>query len=61
MVHFTMEKNYKMVLWKDLWYCTENYGTSIYEGEKHCRLPKPKKLSFIMENPKLFTRKIEVF
>ena len=23
-----------MVLWKKLWYYTENYGTSIYEGKK---------------------------
>ena len=32
-----------MVLWKKLWYITENYRTSIYEGNRHCRLPKPNK------------------
>ena len=42
----TMEKT--MVKWTKLWYYTENYGTSIYE-EKKCRLPKTKKLCFIME------------
>ena len=44
----TMEKT--MVLWTKLWYYTENYGTSIYEGKKkRGRLPKTKKLWFIME------------
>ena len=33
-----------MVLWTKLWYYTENYGTSIYEGKKRGRLPKTKKL-----------------
>ena len=33
-----------MVLWTKLWYYTENYGTSIYEGKKHGRLPKNRKL-----------------
>ena len=28
----TMDKT--MVLWKTIWYYTENYGTSIYEGKK---------------------------
>ena len=51
-----MGKNYgnmekTMVIWIILWYYTENYGTSIYEGKKHGRLPKTKKLSFIMEKP----------
>ena len=35
---FTMEKLWyygkSMVLWTKLWYYTENYGTSIYEGKK---------------------------
>ena len=38
-----------IVLWKKLWYFTENYGTSIYEGGKHDKLPKAKKLWFIIE------------
>ena len=29
-----------IVLWTKLWYYTERYGTSIYEGKKHGRLPK---------------------
>ena len=29
-----------MVQWTELWYYTENYGTSIYEGKKHGRLLK---------------------
>ena len=33
-----------MVLWTKLWYYTENNGTSIYEGKKHGRLPKTKKV-----------------
>ena len=41
----TMEKT--MVLWTKLLYYTENYGTSIYEEKKHCRLPKTKRLLFI--------------
>ena len=44
----TMEKT--MVLWKKLWYYTENYRTSIYEVKKHGRLPNTKKLWFIMEH-----------
>ena len=28
---------------KKLWYYTENYGTSIYEGKKHGILPKSKR------------------
>ena len=49
----TFEKT--MVLWKKktMVHYTENYGTSIYEGKKHCRLPKTKKLPFIMEKPKV--------
>ena len=44
----TLEKN--MELWTNLWYYTENCGTSIYEVKrKHGRLPNTKKLSFIME------------
>ena len=34
---------------ENLWYYTENYGTSIYEGKKPGRLPKTTKLRFIME------------
>ena len=34
---------------KKIWYYPENYGTSIYEGENHGRLPKTMKLCFIME------------
>ena len=41
----TKEKT--MVLWENLWYYTENYGTSSYEGKRHCRLPKPKTKTFI--------------
>ena len=33
-----------MVLWTKLGYYTEHYGTSIYYGKKHGRLPKTKKL-----------------
>ena len=33
-----------MVLWTKLWYYTENYRTSIYEEEKHGKLPNTKKL-----------------
>ena len=33
-----------MVLWTKLWYYIENYGSSIYEGKKHGKLPKTKKL-----------------
>ena len=53
---FTMEKlwchgkNYG-TLGKKTMLLTENYGTSIYEGKKHCRLPKTTILSFIMEKP----------
>ena len=36
--HGTMDKT--KVPWKKLWYYTENYRTSIYEGKKHDRLPK---------------------
>ena len=60
----TMEKNYgamdkTMVLWIKLCYCSENYETSIYEGKKHGRLPKTKKLWFKKEKnygniPKIF-------
>ena len=39
-------KNYDAM--EKLWYYTEHYGTSIYEGKKHGRLPKPKKLWFII-------------
>ena len=45
-----------MLLWgkilyygKKLWFYTENYGTSIYEGEEHTWLPKIIKLWFIIE------------
>ena len=39
-----------MVLWKKLWYYTQNYGTSIYEGKIHGSLPKTMKIGFIMNN-----------
>ena len=38
----TLDKT--MVIWTKLWYYTENYRTSIYEGKKHGRLSKTKKL-----------------
>ena len=38
-----------MVLWTKLWYYTENYGTSIYEGKRNGRLPETKKLWFLLE------------
>ena len=38
-----------MVLWTKLWYYTENYRTSIYEGNKHGKLQKTKKFWFIMK------------
>ena len=43
----TMGKNYGTKT--KLWYYTENYGTSIYEGKKHGWLPKTKKIWFIIE------------
>ena len=55
----TMEKT--MVLWTKLWYYTENYGTLIYEGKNHGRLPKTKKLWFIIEKTNWkYTNIIEV-
>ena len=36
--------NYDTMGGKKLWYCTENYGTSIYELNKPGRLPKTTKL-----------------
>ena len=38
----TMDKT--RVVWTKLGYYTENYGTSIYKGKKHERLPKTLKL-----------------
>ena len=38
-----------MVLRIKLCYCSEKYETSIYDGKKHGRLPKTKKLWFTME------------
>ena len=35
---FTMEKT--MVLWKKLWYYTENYGTLIYYGKNYGTMEK---------------------
>ena len=41
--HGTIDKT--MVLWKKtLWNYSDNYGTSMYEGKKHGRLPKTKEL-----------------
>ena len=33
-----------MVQWTELWYYTENYGTSIYEGKKTWKIIKSAKL-----------------
>ena len=51
-----------MVLWKKtmVLYYTENYRTSIYEENKHGRLPNTKKLWFIMETLWKYTKIIEV-
>ena len=40
----TMEKNLWYFGQNVIWYYTENFGTWIYEGKKHGRLPKTKKL-----------------
>ena len=50
----TMDKT--MILYRELWYFTENYGTSIYEvKKKHGRLPKTDKL--LMYNGKHYVPK----
>ena len=43
-----------LVLYRELW----NFDL---RRKKNCRLPKTKKLSFIMEEPQINTKKIEVF
>ena len=37
-----------MLLWRKLWFYTENYDTLIYDGKEHGRIPKTKKLLFQM-------------
>ena len=47
-----------IVQWKkNLWFYTENYGTSIYEGEEHNWLPKTVQLWFIIEKQLKFLTK----
>ena len=46
------------VLWKKLWHYSENHGTSIYDVKKHGRLPKTKKLWFIMKKNLWYTSEI---
>ena len=49
-----------MVLWTKLWYYTENYGTSIYEENKHGRLPKLRNFDLYWKKLLNYTKIIEV-